>query len=96
MILLSEVLQPRINSSPLQLLYYMVDTDPVALEHKRQMEELQHFIESKQLPSDLASRVVKHFEFQNQKAVENRASTLVPLPRFLISEFNCFGHKLTL
>jgi hypothetical protein len=64
-----------------QLLYYMVDNDPVALAHKRQMEELHEFIESKHLPPDLSNRVVKHFEFQYQKAVENRASASVQLPR---------------
>ncbi len=64
-----------------QLLYYMVDKDPVALAHRRQMEELHEFLESKHLPPDLAGRVVRHFEFQHQKAVENRASASVQLPR---------------
>ncbi len=74
----------------------MVEKDPVALEHKRQMEELHQFIESKQLPPDLANRAVKHFEFQNQKAVENRAHTSVTLPRFYILRFLRLAHKLTI
>ena len=65
----------------MQLLYYMVNKDPAAIAHKREMEDLQQFIESKLLPPDLANRVVKHFEFQHQKAVENRASSSVRLPR---------------
>ena len=69
------------SSLALQLLYYMVDKDPVALAHKRLMEELHEFIENKHLPPDLAGRVVQHFEFQQQKAVENRASASVQLPR---------------
>ena len=64
-----------------QLLYYMVNNDPVAVGHKRQMEELHQFVEAKHLPPDLAGRVVRHFEFQYQKAVENRASASVELPR---------------
>ena len=59
----------------------MVDNDPVALAHKRQMEELHQFIDSKHLPPDLSGRVVKHFEFQYEKSVENRASDSVQLPR---------------
>ena len=59
----------------------MVNKDPTAIAHKREMEELQQFVEGKHLPQDLANRVVKHFEFQHQKAVENRASLSVQLPR---------------
>ena len=64
-----------------QLLYYMVDKDSVALAHKHEMEELRQFIESKQLTPDLSNRLLKHYEFQHQKAVENLASTSVKLPR---------------
>ena len=63
----------------------MVDNDPIASAHKRQMEELHQFIESKHLPPDLSNRVVKHFEFQYQKAVENSASDSVELPRYDMS-----------
>jgi hypothetical protein len=45
------------------------------------MEELSRFIESKQFAPELAFRLVNHFNFQYQKAVENRASASVPLPR---------------
>ena len=59
----------------------MVDKDPVALAHKHEMEELRQFIDSKQLQPDLSNRLLKHYEFQHQKAVENLASTSVKLPR---------------
>ena len=63
------------------LLYYMVDKDPVAQAHKIQMEELHQFIENKHLSPELALRLTKHFEFQYQKAVDNRAGSLIQLPR---------------
>ena len=59
----------------------MVDKDPVAEAHRRQMEELARFVESKNLTPELAHRLFNHFNFQYQKAVENRASSSVPLPR---------------
>ena len=64
------------------LLNYMVDKDPVAEAHKKEMEELRQFIENKNLTPELASRLLGHFEFQYQKAVENRASSAVNLPRY--------------
>ena len=67
------------------ILNYMVDKDPVAEAHKKEMEELRQFIEVKNLPPDLSIRLCKHFEFQYQKAVENRASSSVRLPRFPLS-----------
>ena len=64
------------------LLNYMVDKDPVAEAHRRQLEELARFVEGKNLTPELAHRLYNHFNFQYQKAVENRASSSVPLPRF--------------
>jgi hypothetical protein len=63
------------------LLHYMVEKDPIAQEHKVQMEELHQFIESKHLPPEIAARLARHFEFQYQKARENRANALIQLPR---------------
>ena len=67
------------------LLNYMVDKDPVAEAHRRQMEELARFVEAKNLTPELAHRLYNHFNFQYQKAVENRASSSVPLPRCSIA-----------
>ena len=61
---------------------FLLDKDPVAENHKREMEELSQYIESKQLSSELSSRLINYFKFQYQKAVENRASSSVPLPRY--------------
>lgn len=66
------------------LLNYMVDKDPVAEAHRRQMEELARFVEAKNLTPELAHRLFNHFNFQYQKAVENRASSSVPLPRYVV------------
>jgi hypothetical protein len=45
------------------------------------MEDLQQFIENKQLPSELSARLTAHFEFQYQKIVSNRSIAAVQLPR---------------
>ena len=60
----------------------MLDKDPVAENHKREMEELAQYIEGKQFSTELSTRLANYFKFQYQKAVENRASSLVPLPRY--------------
>jgi hypothetical protein len=61
---------------------YMNERDPVEEAHKKQMEDLHTFLDSKQLPQDLRERIVKHFEFQHKKAIENKSSR-VDLPRSL-------------
>jgi len=66
------------------LLNYMVDKDPVAEAHKKEMEELDQFIENKKLTMELGNRLRSYFEFQYQKMVENRASSSVRLPRSLL------------
>jgi hypothetical protein len=63
------------------LLNYMVEKDPVVEAQKRQMEDLGHFVDSNHLSPELSARLFSHFHFQNQKAIENRASSSVPLPR---------------
>jgi hypothetical protein len=63
------------------LLNYMMDRDPVAEAHKRELSELARFAERKQLTPELTGRLMGHFKFQYQKAVENQASASVPLPR---------------
>ena len=63
------------------LLNYMVEKDPVAEAHKKLLEELQQFVERKNLTTDLTARLFGHFEFQYQKDIENRASSSVRLPR---------------
>ena len=63
------------------ILNYMVEKDPVAEAHRRQLEELARFAEDKNLPQELGTRLFKYFEFQYQKAVENRASSSIQLPR---------------
>ena len=45
------------------------------------MAELSQYVESKHLTAELAARLTGYFKFQYQKAVENRASSSVPLPR---------------
>ena len=67
------------------LLNYMVEKDPVKEEHTKLMEQLRQFVERKNLTTELALRLYGHFEFQYQKAIENRASSSVKLPRFVIS-----------
>jgi hypothetical protein len=64
------------------LLNYMVEKDPVAEAQKRQMEELGHFVDGNHISPELSARLFSHFSFQNQKAIENRASSSVPLPRW--------------
>ena len=64
------------------IINYMNERDPVEEAHKKQMEDLHTFLDSKQLPSDLRERIVKHFEFQHKKAIENKSSR-VDLPRSL-------------
>lgn len=68
------------------LLNYMLDKDPVAENHKREMEELAQYIESKQFSAELSARLISYFKFQHQKAVENRASASVPLPRCALKD----------
>ena len=63
------------------LLNYMVERDPAAEAHTKLMEDLQQFTENKNLPAELTARLSGHFEFQYQKAIENRASSSVRLPR---------------
>jgi hypothetical protein len=63
------------------LLNYMLDKDPVAENHKREMEELLQYAENKHLSVELSTRLTNYFKFQYQKAVENRASSAVTLPR---------------
>ena len=64
------------------LLNYLVDKDPVAQAHKKNMEELNQFIEAKLLPPETASRLFKHIEFQYQKTKESLAQASVQLPRW--------------
>ena len=63
------------------LLNYLVDKDPVAQAHKRNVEELSHFIEAKLLPPETASRLFMHVEFQYQKTKESLSQESVHLPR---------------
>jgi hypothetical protein len=63
------------------LLNYLVDKDPVAQAHKKNVEELSNFIEAKLLPPETASRLFTHVEFQYQKTKESLAQESVQLPR---------------
>ncbi len=63
------------------LLNYLVDKDPAAQAHKKNLEELHHFIEAKLLPPETASRLFTHVEFQFQKTKESLAQESVKLPR---------------
>ena len=63
------------------MLNYMVEKDPVEEAHKKRMEALAQFVDVKNLPQDLSGRLFNYFKFQHQKAVENRASSSVELPR---------------
>ena len=63
------------------LLNYLVEKDPVAQNHKKNMEELNQFIEAKLLPPETATRLFKHVEFQYQKTKESHIQESVQLPR---------------
>ena len=71
------------------LLNYLVEKDPVAQAHKRNVEELNQFIEAKLLPPETASRLFKHVEFQYQKTKESLVQASVQLPRKGIKFFVC-------
>ena len=63
------------------LLNYLVEKDPAAQYHKKNMEELNQFIEAKLLPPETATRLFKHVEFQYQKTKESNIQESVQLPR---------------
>ena len=63
------------------ILNYLVEKDPVAQAHKRNVDELNHFIEAKLLPPETASRLFTHVEFQYQKTKESLVQESVQLPR---------------
>jgi hypothetical protein len=63
------------------LLNYLVEKDPAAQNHKKNMEELNQFIEAKLLPPETATRLFKHVEFQYQKTKESNIQESVQLPR---------------
>ena len=63
------------------ILNYLVEKDPVAQAHKKNVEELHQFIEAKVLPPETASRIFTHVEFQYKKTKESLAQESVQLPR---------------
>ena len=64
--------------------FIYMKSDAVEEAHKKRMEDLHTFLDSKEIPPDLRGRIVKHFEFQYQKAIENKSSRVdLGLPRSL-------------
>lgn len=65
------------------LLNFLVQKDPVQEAYKKKIDDLHVFMEAKHIPSELRERIYKHFQFQHQKNVQNKAAASVTLPRSL-------------
>ncbi|KAK3251628.1 hypothetical protein CYMTET_39030 [Cymbomonas tetramitiformis] len=63
------------------LFHYLSQKDTTIEDFKKPIQQLEIFMSSKKLPTDLRTRLRRHFNFQCSKQIANKASKSIELPR---------------
>ncbi|KAK3264010.1 hypothetical protein CYMTET_27222 [Cymbomonas tetramitiformis] len=63
------------------LFHYLSQKDTTIEDFKKPIQQLEIFMSSRKLPADLRARLRRHYNFQCQKQIANKASKSIELPR---------------